>query len=315
MALPWKKKKDDHAETVPATDLSAKAHEQASVTLVAMVADWQQHELTNGRIAPISRDAFWQFRSWLASPEGKQSGLGADLGAGTRVRVERSPVEFTHLYAELERQLAGPSHAAASGGAVGAMTLIPERTQILGVTSTIGGEGKTSVALHLAMRAAKDSFKKVCLIDMSMGNDDLCRRLGLPSTGKGIVSILEETDQTLPTLQLSGRDNLLIMPAGRTPTNAARTVRAPKVSELLIAARQIFDTVIVDLPAITSDNVVPIATHLDALVLVARYGVTPHEMITESIERVGRERVAGVVLNRVAYSCPDWMMRRFFPRY
>ena len=100
-------------------------------------------------------------------------------------------------------------------------TLGAERPYVLGITSAVLGEGKTTVALHLAMTIARDTFKKVCLIDMSLGKGDLAARLGVPARGEGVVPVLEDSDNVVPTLQLAGCENLVIIPAGKVPTNAA----------------------------------------------------------------------------------------------
>jgi len=219
--------------------------------------------------------------------------------------VEKTPTEFSHLYASLERQIAGVGDVTLISGE----TLGAERPYVLGITSAVMGEGKTTVALHLAMTIAHDTFKKICLIDMSLGKGDLAARLGVPSRGEGVIPVLEDSDNVVPTLQLAGCDNLVIIPAGKTPNNAARLARSPRVAQLIISARMAFDVVIVDMPSVASDNALPLTRHMDGLLVVARAGATPRDVVAQALDALGRDKVIGVTLNRVKTSGPNWLRK------
>ena len=219
--------------------------------------------------------------------------------------VEKTPTEFSHLYASLERQIAGVGDVTLISGE----TLGAERPYVLGITSAVMGEGKTTVALHLAMTIAHDTFKKICLIDMSLGKGDLAARLGVPSRGEGVIPVLEDSDNVVPTLQLAGCDNLVIIPAGKSPNNAARLARSPRVAQLIISARMAFDVVIVDMPSVASDNALPLTRHMDGLLVVARAGATPRDVVAQALDALGRDKVIGVTLNRVKTSGPNWLRK------
>ena len=222
------------------------------------------------------------------------------------LRAEKTPTEFSHLYASLERQVAGVGDVTLISGE----TLGAERPYVLGITSAVVGEGKTTVALHLAMTIARDTFKRVCLIDMSLGKGDLATRLGVPARGEGVIPVLEDSDNVVPTLQLAGCDNLVIIPAGKVPANAARLARSPRVAQLIVSARTAFDVVIVDMPAVSSDNALPLTRHMDGLLVVARAGATPRDVVSQALDALGREKVIGVTLNRVKSAGPSWLRKR-----
>jgi len=222
------------------------------------------------------------------------------------LRMEKTPAEFSHLYASLERQIAGVGDVTLISGE----TLGSDRPYVLGITSALLGEGKTTVALHLAMTIAQDTFKRVCLIDMSLGRGDLAARLGVPPRGDGVIPVLEDSDNVVPTLQLAGCDNLVIIPAGRAPANAARLARSPRVAQLILSARSAFDVVIVDLPAVASDNALPLTRHVDGLLVVARAGVTPRDVVAQALDALGRDKIIGVTMNRVRPAGPAWLRRR-----
>jgi Mrp family chromosome partitioning ATPase len=222
------------------------------------------------------------------------------------LHVEKTPVEFSHLYAALERQIAGVGDVTLLSGE----TLGSDRPYVLGITSALLGEGKTTVALHLALTIARDTYKRVCLIDLSLGKGDLAARLGVPQRGEGVVPVLEDNNHTVPTLQIAGVDNLVIIPSGKVPSNAPRLVRSPRVAQLIMSARTAFDVVIIDMPAIASDNALPLTRHMDGLLMVARAGVTPRDVVNQALDAVGRDKVIGVTLNRMHTAGPAWLRKR-----
>jgi Mrp family chromosome partitioning ATPase len=223
------------------------------------------------------------------------------------VRLEPTPSEFTHLYAALERQVAGIGDITLlTGESLGA-----ERPYVLGICSSVRGEGKTTVALHLAMTIARDTFKRVCLIDLSLSGDSMAKRLGLSTNNAGLIPVLEDADNVIPTLQVGGYENLVIIPAGRSPKNAQKMARSPRVAQMIISTRHTFDVVVVDMPAVASDNALPLARHMDGVVMVARAGATPSDVVARGIDTIGRDRVVGLVMNRMQSSMPVWLQRYF----
>ncbi len=227
------------------------------------------------------------------------------------IRIEKSSESFTHLHTAIE-------YAAASGTRIRTEALADaslfqgDRPVTLGVTSAVAGEGKTTVALHLAMDIARNNFKKVCLVDMSLGEDTLSKRLEINS-GVGLVNVLEGEHHAIPTVEFSGvteYEGLCVIPAGRTPVNAARAARSPSVPEVIAACRELYDVIIVDMPSVASGNVLPIASHLDAMVMVVSAGATPKEVVGHAMERLDSTKILGVVLNRVQTSLPKWLHKR-----
>ncbi len=212
--------------------------------------------------------------------------------------------EYFQLYATLESQIDGLGAQVAQEAG---------RPYLLGVTSAVDGEGKTTVALHLAMSAARHSGRRVGLVDLSLSGDTLCERLDVSPPDAGIVTALEESDRSLHALPLEGWHDLSLVPAGRPPANPGRLARSPRVAEVMKELRARFDVAIVDLPSVTSNNAAALARHLDGIVMVVCAGATPRELILRSLEHLGRDRVLGVVLNRVKSAAPRWVRQRLVP--
>ncbi|MBC8142447.1 MAG: hypothetical protein H7Y38_13515 [Armatimonadetes bacterium] len=212
------------------------------------------------------------------------------------LRLGEMPDSFGTLYAQLENDIAQKPDG-----------------YVLGVTSAVGGEGVSTVALHLARAAASKTFKRVGLLEMSLGEPVLAGRVGAetsPLTGAGAVSLIENADPTVPVLRLASDSDISLLPAGRLPQNPSRSARSPRVRDIIAAARDRFDLVILDLPAVVSDNAHPLCVYADGLAFVVRAGITPRTTVARAIERVGRHRVRGMVLNDTYSPVPPGLKKR-----
>lgn len=217
------------------------------------------------------------------------------------VRLETTPQEFGHLLAALERRELDADEPST------------DRPLVLGVSSSVRGEGKTTVALHLALTVARDTFKRVCLIDLSLTGDAVADRLGVTRMG-GLVPAMEDesssgSEDRIPALRFCDLDNLVVIPAGRAPKQPRKLARSPRVAEMIAAAREAFDVVVVDMPPVDSDNALPLVRLVDGVVMVARAGATPADVVAAAIDSLGRERVVGLVMNRVRSHIPVWLRR------
>jgi Mrp family chromosome partitioning ATPase len=196
------------------------------------------------------------------------------------------------------------------------------RSCVIGVTSAVAGEGKTTAALHIANAVAQNSYKRVCLIDLSFGDDTVARRLGLSSdetAGGGLTELIESSDGhdaaavigLLRMVRLPGLDNLVVIPGGRSPRRPARAAHSPWIPEVVSALRERFDIVIVDLPSVGSGQALPLLPMMTGVVVVAAAGVTPKAAVDEALDRIGRAHVMGVILNGTRSHLPNWLRRRF----
>jgi Mrp family chromosome partitioning ATPase len=257
-----------------------------------------------------------------AQTEDLSTTLGDNPGVVTlSLTATSTPPEFLHLYSALENNgldIDGPSSVAFNGLAQDGLS--QDRPFVLGVTSAIPGEGKTTTATHLALTMALNSYKRICLMDFSLSEnsyEDVAGRLGLYAISPeldeaqraGIIDVLEERAQTLPTFQMSDPENLTVVPRGGASKRPAKIARSPRIRQLLSSARHAFDVIIVDLPAVSTENALPLAKHCDGVLLVVQAGTTPRDIVQRAIDVLGKDRVVGVALNRQKISIPGWLVR------
>ncbi len=204
------------------------------------------------------------------------------------------PEEYARLHADIER--------AAS----------PSRCFVVGVTSAVYGEGKTTVALNLAGTIAQNSEARIALVDFNLRNWDLQTRLNIPPAA-GLVDVLEGAEDDLSAIvRHTELDNLTIVPSGRAAANPARLVRSPRLAEVIATLKMSNDFIVLDMaPVLPVADTKSIVKLLDGVVIVVRAGVTPREIVQRAVETVGSDKVLGVVLNGVQSALPKWLQRYF----
>lgn len=174
----------------------------------------------------------------------------------------------------------------------------------LGVTSTLRGEGRTSIAMAMATVQREDYNRTVALVDMDFENPDLARRHGR-DPWPGLAEVARST-ATLTHVQQRIADGVVLLPGGVLFGSTARTVADVLKADLLSDLERQFDIVIVDLPPLLGTGSGQTASRLvDNLLLVVRAGVTPIARIREAMADL--HVTPAVVLNGSYSSLPKWL--------
>jgi protein-tyrosine kinase len=183
-----------------------------------------------------------------------------------------------------------------------------ERGPVIGITSAIRGEGRTTVALGLASTLATDLDCPVTLVEADFYGPSLSEHFDLPR-GPGMADILRDGTQ-FSALGVLVRSGLSVITAGEIQDDAASLLYHLSVQDPFHKPDRSQGAVIVDLPPILSQGYSSQAAQLmDALVLVVRAGVTPVDAVREAISRLGDCTPRGVVFNGPRSALPSWWRR------
>ncbi|MCW2284305.1 exopolysaccharide transport family protein [Rhodoblastus acidophilus] len=179
------------------------------------------------------------------------------------------------------------------------MSDVDHPPKVIQATSTVPGEGKSTVCLTLASSAAQ-SGQRVLLIDCDLRHPTTSRYFQAEKS-PGLVDYLAGGAdlQTIITFNESLR--LWVLPAGAKTQNPPDLLGSEKLKLLLEALRAKFDLIVVDTPPLgpVVDPLI-VSQLVDKIVFVVRWASTPREMIVHSIQRLsGHRKVAGVVFNYV----------------
>lgn len=183
------------------------------------------------------------------------------------------------------------------------LTHLDRAHQVIAVTSTSPGEGKTTTSANLAMSLAQ--MGKVLLIDADLRKPTLAKRFDIPVFHPGLSNLIIGTDQLTDCVHEDSQSGVTIMPSGQIPSNPLELLSSSRFSDLLSELKGKFDHIIVDTPPTqaVSDALV-IAQSVDSVVYVVKSDITRIKPITAGLERLFevKAHVAGVLLNQVDMS-------------
>ena len=174
--------------------------------------------------------------------------------------------------------------------------------KVLLVTSSVPGEGKTFTSCSLACVLALEPGKRVLLIDCDLRRPRVCSDFGLIQVNPpdGLSQVLRGELRIDEVLLKANESNLYLLPAGAEPQNPAELLSSPHLERSINSISASFDWVIIDAPPVLAmADASIIAPLCDGILLVIHMENTPTKVITQSIQRIGQDRILGLILNRV----------------
>jgi succinoglycan biosynthesis transport protein ExoP len=174
-----------------------------------------------------------------------------------------------------------------------------EKGRCVLITSSIGGEGKTTLAAQLAARCGHAGMSTL-LIDADLRRSSLCSLLDIPE-GPGLSDALlnDEPSPTELVIPVQG-GTFHLLPAGTPAADTSRTLQNRKLGLLIAQFRQLYDLVIIDSPPILPvPDALILGRWVDGAVIAVRYDISRFPQV----ERARRQLdgagipVLGTVIN------------------
>jgi capsular exopolysaccharide synthesis family protein len=169
------------------------------------------------------------------------------------------------------------------------------------VSSTVPQEGKSFTACALAGVFAQEQGKRVVVIDADMRKTGSGKDFGLNGNNNiaGTAQVLQGGKDFRSSLMKSIDPEFWFLPSGSLPKNPSELLSSPALESMLKCAADNFDWVIVDAPPVLAlSDPTLIAPLCDSVVFVVRANSTPSKLVQDAVNRIGRERICGVVLSR-----------------
>ena len=171
------------------------------------------------------------------------------------------------------------------------------------VTSPMPSEGKTTVAISLAIAFAQTG-RKVLIVDSDLRRPRVHRSFGL-KPGAGLTSVLVGEQPLDEAIQHTEVPGLHVLPSGPIPPNPAEMFHTDALKSLLAVVRQEYDQVIFDSPplgAVTDAAI--LAPQLDGVLLVLRAKQTHKKAVLAAMRQLRdvSANLLGGVLNCAAGS-------------
>jgi capsular exopolysaccharide synthesis family protein len=172
------------------------------------------------------------------------------------------------------------------------------------ISSAVHADGKSTVALHLALASAAMG-QRVLLVDADLRRPQIHTLLGL-SNERGLSNFITTK---LPFSKVVRRspswNNLYVLTSGQIPPDPTKLLSSKKMRYIMEQFRQIFDLVIYDTPPLLglADSSL-LATHTDGIVLVVRMGKTDRSVLMRALDRlkISRAGILGTVCNGIKNS-------------
>ncbi len=176
------------------------------------------------------------------------------------------------------------------------------------VSSSLRGEGKTTVAVNLATAFAQRG-RTCLLIDADLRQPRIAEAFGLSST-PGLTELLNgSASAESAVVKVPAVPGLSILPSGREERDPVGLLSVEHMRPLLAAVRDRADVIVIDSPpVIPFSDARLLALVSDAVVFVGRYGFTTRRAITRGAQLLAEVRapMAGVVLNGIDLASADY---------
>jgi succinoglycan biosynthesis transport protein ExoP len=169
------------------------------------------------------------------------------------------------------------------------------------VTSALPDEGKSALALGLAMSAAR-LHKRVLLIDANLRDPHLHKQLNLPNQ-QGLATLLA-SDVSIPNqigVPYSGSSYIDILTAGPIPSDPAHLLSSPRMQELMAVFEENYDLVLIDAsPVLGLVDALLAASSCRSVLMVASMGKVTKTQIAQATAMLSKLNLIGVVANGVS---------------
>lgn len=173
-----------------------------------------------------------------------------------------------------------------------------ERCPVIGVTSSMRGEGKSTTAVNLAYVFAEKG-SKVLLIDADLRIPSIAKKLDIDSA-PGLADLLKGKGAQITEFQTYLLPNWCILPSGDIPPNPSELLGSRRMEKLLDQLREIFDYIIIDLPPVNLvSDAVSISSLISGMIVVIREEYTEKKELERCFRqlKLSNVKVLGCVMN------------------
>lgn len=185
------------------------------------------------------------------------------------------------------------------------------------ITSCNENEGKTTITLQLAKSLA-ELDKRVLVIDADMRKSVMAGRNTTAENPAGLSEVLTGMTSVKDCLYQTQYENLSIMFAGKYPPNPVELLSGQYFEELLKAAKESYDYVLIDVPPLGSViDAAVVAAKCDGTILVISDNQVRYRQAIEVIEQLKKSesKILGVVRNNIKKKDGGYYKKYYKNRY
>ncbi len=189
--------------------------------------------------------------------------------------------------------------------AMGKGASIIKNGNLIMVTSSVPGEGKSFTAINLAISIAAELDNTVMLVDADVARPSVLRVLGLPPSSGLLDLLVDDNIEIADVLLKTNIDKLSILPSGTPHARATEMLASEAMTRLLadMATRYTDRIIIFDSPPLllTTEARV-LASHMGQIVMVVHAEKTLRSDVQEALSTIEECPVKMMVLNQARTS-------------
>lgn len=176
------------------------------------------------------------------------------------------------------------------------------KLRAIAVTSPRYGDGKSTIAVNLALSLAMDVNQTIALVDLDLRKPSLHQFLGI-ETQTGLNDYLLHDAPMSDCFVRPSTERVVVLPLSKPVENSSETLGTPKMAALAheMKSRYPDRIVIYDMPPLLGQSDTLAFLHnVDGVLLVVREGVTQVQDVKDAMHLLADSAVIGTVLNRSA---------------
>lgn len=177
---------------------------------------------------------------------------------------------------------------------------LPEdvKCPIIGVTSSMRGEGKSTTAVNLSYVLAEKG-NPVLLIDGDLRIPSIAKKMNIEPS-PGLTDLLMGHGAHMPDFQSALLKNWYILPSGDIPPNPSELLGSHRMEYILNSLRESFDYIVIDLPPVNIvSDALSIASLITGMIVVVREDYTEKKELERCFRQLqlSNVNVLGCILN------------------
>lgn len=173
-----------------------------------------------------------------------------------------------------------------------------EKCPVIGVTSSMRGEGKSTTSVNLSYVIAEKG-SRVLLIDADLRIPSIAKKLDLDNS-PGLTDLLRGGSAKLSDFQSHLLNKWFVLPAGDIPPNPSELLGSSRMENILKKLREMFDYIIIDLPPVNLvSDAVAISGFINGMIVVVREEYTEKKELERCFRqlKLSNVKVLGCVMN------------------
>ena len=173
-----------------------------------------------------------------------------------------------------------------------------EQCPVIGVTSSMRGEGKSTTAVNLSYVLAEKG-SKVLLIDADLRIPSVAKKLEIENS-PGLTDLLRGKGAQMSEFQSHLLRNWFVLPSGDIPPNPSELLGSSRMENILNQLRDVFDYIVIDLPPVNIvSDAVSISGLISGMIVVIREEYTEKKELERCFRQLqlSNVNILGCVMN------------------